>query len=223
MIKPKILVIDDNSKICALIKEYGESSYSYHIDTANSVKRGLEMMRTTTYHLVTLDIELEDENGLEMISELSNYFSGPIIFVSCISDIESIIKGLKAGGDDYITKPFDLDELFLRITRSLSRADITREYKIENYKIDEIRNIVWLDGREIKLSEVATKILILLLKEKNNIISREMIYKTIWGNNFTYNLRVIDTHISFIRKETNDGRIRAIRSKGYTFETEAKE
>lgn len=213
----KILVIDDNETICSQIKTYGEKRYEYIIDTAYSLKQAYEYLRNNTYHLITLDIELEDENGLDSIYELKEKFAGPIIFVSCLSDIDTIIEGLKRGGDDYITKPFDLEELFLRVTRSLSRANITHQLEVDNYKFDEIQNIVWLNDRKLKLTDVSIKILILLLKEKGNILSREHIYKTIWGHDFTYTLRVIDTHISFIRKETNDIRIRSIRSKGYVY------
>lgn len=108
----------------------------------------------------------------------------------------------------------------MRVSRSLSRHNIENKIEIDRYKIDDIRNRVWLEDRELKLSEVATKILILLLKEKNNIIPREKIYQTVWDSDFTLNYRIVDTHISFIRKETGDARICAKRSKGYVFETE---
>ncbi|WOO86814.1 response regulator transcription factor [Mollicutes bacterium LVI A0039] len=217
--KSKILVIDDSKKICMLIQEYGEAKYGYEVDTVGSIDAAIEKMKSTVYHLITLDIELEDENGLESVDRIKSNFSGPIIFVSCINSIETIIAGLQAGGDDYITKPFDLEELYLRINRSLSRRNISNKIEIENYEIDEIRNVIWLDGRELKLSDVAKKILTLLLKEKDTIIAREDIYTKVWGNDFTYNYRLIDTHISLIRKETGDARLCAKRSKGYVFDT----
>lgn len=215
----RILVIDDNNKMCNLIKAFGEQKYGYQIDTANTICQAIELITTNDYKLITLDIELENENGLDEIGTLRQYFEAPILFVSCVSETESIIKGFNSGADDYIVKPFNMDELFLRIARSIERADTYLMLKIENYTIDEYKNEVYLEGRKLELSEVATKVLILLLKNKNTVVTREEIFTEVWEASYTYSTRVIDTHISYIRKETNDIRIRSVRSRGYIFET----
>ncbi len=214
-----MLVIDDNNKMCNLIKVFGERKYGYNIDVANTISEAITLINSNDYKLITLDIELDNENGLVEISTLKKYFDGPILFVSCVSDAENIIKGFNKGADDYITKPFNMDELFLRIARSIERADSYVKLKIENYTIDEYKNEVYLDDRLLSLSDIATKVLILLLKNKNRVVTREQIFTEVWEANYTYSTRVIDTHISYIRKETNDIRIRSIRSSVNTFET----
>ncbi|WOO88013.1 response regulator transcription factor [Mollicutes bacterium LVI A0039] len=220
MVKNKILTIDDNIKISKLIKQYGEKKYNYHVDTARTIDEAFSKLKSNQYDLITLDIELQEDNGLERISDVKEIFEGPIIFVSCNTEVETIVEGLEKGADDYITKPFDLDELCLRIQRSLERVTTYQNLVVEEYVIDEIKNKIWLNDRELKLSQIATRIFILLLKEKNNVISREEIFTKVWNQNYSYSTRVIDTHISYIRKETNDVRIRSIRAKGYTFTTE---
>lgn len=217
--KAKLLVIDDNNKMCNLIKAFGEKKYGYKIDTANNISQAVTLINENEYKLITLDIELENENGLVEIRTLRKYFEGPILFVSCVSEAENIIKGFNSGADDYIIKPFNMDELFLRIARSIDRVDSYIKLKIENYTVDEYKNEVYLDDRLLSLSEIATKILILLLKNKNKVVTREEIFNEVWEASYTYSTRVIDTHISYIRKETNDIRIRSVRSRGYTFET----
>ncbi len=214
-----ILVIDDNNKMCNLIKAYGEKKYQYNIDTVNTISDAIKLIKKNDYKLITLDIELENENGLIEITTLKRYFVGPILFVSCVSDTENIISGFNKGADDYVTKPFNMDELFLRIARSIERSGTYIKLKIENYTIDEYKNEVFLDERLLSLSEIATKVLICILKNKNKVVTREQIFAEVWEGNYTYSTRVIDTHISYIRKETNDVRIRSIRSRGYTFET----
>lgn len=218
MMNSKILVIDDNLKMCKLIKMFGEKQYDYQIDYALNIKDAISLLEENIYSVVTLDIELENDSGLQQIGKLRDLFSGPILFVSCVCDIETIIEGFNKGADDYITKPFDLNELFLRINRSLIRSQTYPLKQVEDYKIDSIKNEVYLDGHKLNLSEIATKILIILLENKNHSVAREEIFKAVWGSDYTYSTRVIDTHISYIRKETNDIRIRSIRGKGYSFE-----
>lgn len=218
MDEARILVIDDNLKMCKLIKMFGERQYNYKVDYALNIKEAEALLTKHNYNVITLDIELEEDNGLIQISNIRKLFSGPILFVSCICDIETIIEGFNKGADDYVTKPFDLKELYVRINRSIIRAQTYATKQIVEYTIDSIKNQVYLDGRRLELSDIATKILIVLLERMNEIVTREEIFKAVWNSEYTYSTRVIDTHISYIRKETNDVRIRSIRGKGYTFE-----
>lgn len=219
MEKERLLVIDDNEKICSLIKKFGESQFEYKIDVAHNVSEALNLIKLNNYVLITLDIELEEENGLEKIGDIKAVFNGPILFVSCLADTANIIEGFNKGADDYITKPFDIDELFIRIKRSIDRSTSYDLIKVADYKIDEFKIQVYKEDKLLDLSENATKILIILLKNKNETITREEIFANVWHSQYKFSSRVIDTHMSYIRKETNDIRIRSVRSKGYIFET----
>lgn len=218
MKKDSILVIDDNHKICSLIKKYGEKKFGYDIEVAYTIDSAIEELKSNIYDLITLDIELENENGLEAIEEIKKYFTGPVLFVSCLDDIKSILSGFDKGADDYITKPFNIDELFYRIKRSIERTKKTSLLTIENYKIDNIKNEVYMDDRKLELNEYSAKILIFLLQNKGEPQSRNDIFNSVWESNYTFSTRVIDTYISLIRKETNDPRIRSVRNTGYVFE-----
>lgn len=211
-------MIDDDRSICELIADYGQKYTRYEIDCAVNSQMALEKIKVYNYDLILLDIELKNESGLDIITSIKERFLGPILYVSCHGDRNTVISGLKLGADDYIVKPFDFEELFLRIDRSLERSGVLKLVEIENYTINTVNNEVTKDGKKLDLGDVAAEILILILRNKNQVVSREMISNSVWGVAYEYNTRVIDTHLSVIRKETMDGRIRTKRGVGYIFE-----
>ncbi len=216
----KILVIDDDLKLCAKIKKYGEYN-NYCIKCVHTINDTLKLLETEYFDLITLDIELGKENGLDSLLLIKDKYDGPILFVSCIIDADVILRGLQLGADDYLSKPFSFQELYLRIDRNINKTVQYRISQIYDYKIDEIRHIVEFAEVKSKLSENAIKILLILLRNPNKIISREEIYNKVWGAKFEKNTtRVIDAHVSSIRKTVNDSRLRSVRGKGYIFDTE---
>lgn len=214
----RVLVIDDNYKICNLIRKFGEQKFKYKIDTVHNINDALSRIINNYYDLITLDINLKYEDGLVEIERIRSVFDGPIIFVSGINKIDTILEGFKKGADDYVTKPFDLNELFVRINRSIERSKHYRIIKIGNYTINEYECTVSKDNQVLNLSKIATKILMLLLLNENEILSRQTIFEEVWAADYSFSTRVIDTHISYIRKEINDSRLRSIRMQGYMFE-----
>lgn len=212
-----ILVIDDNFNAAESVRKYGEKTRGYTIKCAETLKSGVEQLKNERFDLVTLDIEMGNENGLYEMGKIKSIYGGPIIFVSCLSDAKTISSGFKKGADDYICKPFDLEELFLRIERSIRRSGNYRELEISDYQIDEYNNKVYYNGTELVLTDLAVKLLIFLLKNKNKVQSRKKIFEEVWSSDYSFSTRVIDTHISFIRKATKDKRIKSIRGKGYAF------
>lgn len=217
MNKYKILVVDDNFNAGEVVRKYGEKTRGYAITCVTNLNAATELLRYERIDLVTMDIELNNENGLAEIGRIKEVYGGPIIFVSGLSDSKTISSGFKTGADDYICKPFDLEELFLRIERSIKRFGQYRELEVSDYRIDEFNNLVYLNDQLLDLTDLAAKLLILLLKNKNKVLSREKIFSEIWKSNYTFSTRVIDTHISLIRKATNDNRIKSIRGEGYAF------
>ncbi len=215
----RILVIDDDLKLCNMIKKYGEK-HDYYVRYVCTISDALELLEAEYFDIITLDIELEEENGLESLSLIKKKFDGPVLFVSCIIDADVILRGLQLGADDYLSKPFSFKELYLRIERNIKKASQYRISHIYDYKIDEIKHLVEFDTHKTELSENALKILLILLRNPNKIVSREEIYDTVWGAAYEKNTtRVIDAHISNIRKSINDSRLRSVRGKGYIFDT----
>lgn len=213
----KILIIDDNANSNSVVKEFGELTRGYDIDTTTSIKKALKHLNKFRYDAVILDIELNGENGLEEMDSIKSLYGGPILFVSGLTDTSTVVEGLSKGADDYITKPYDLNELFLRIDRSIHRNGNYRIMEISDYRFDELMLYVEKDGKELKLPPISIKLLIYLLKNKNEVLDRNKIFEEVWGSNYNFSSRVVDSNISHIRSETKDKRIKSIRSQGYMF------
>lgn len=212
-----ILIIDDNFNAAEAVRKYGEKTRNYQIKCVQTLDVAVRELNMHRFDLVTLDIELNGENGLDEVQKIKRVYGGPIIFVSCLSDSTTIIRGFKNGADDYICKPFDLEELFYRIERSIQRVGQYRETRIDEYRIDEFNNIIYYEDKKLELTELAVKVFVLLLKNKNVVLSRKTIFKEVWDANYDYSTRVVDTHISIIRKSTLDNRIKSIRGQGYAY------
>lgn len=217
MHKYRILTIDDDPKNNDLIRNYGMKTREHTIDSAINISDGIELIRINHYDLLTLDIELKGENGLKSISKIKEVYGGPIIFVSAMSDAENILQGFEEGADDFLKKPFNPEELFLRIERSIQRHGTYRLVSVSNYQIDEINEKVLKDDIDLELKPLTAKLFILLLKNKNKVLTREEIFQKVWDGDYTFSTRVIDTHISILRHHTEDIRIKSIRGKGYAF------
>lgn len=213
----KILVVDDNFNAASAVRKYGEKTRGYKVQLALTLTECIEALKSERFDLVTMDIELGNENGLDEIMRVKNVYGGPIIFVSGLSDTNTILSSFEIGADDYICKPFDLEELFVRIERSVRRYGQYRVFSIAGYHIDEYNNKVYLNDQEINTTDLAIKLFILLLKNKNKVLSREQIFNAVWEADYSFSSRVVDTHISLIRKATNDTRIQSIRGAGYAF------
>ncbi len=212
-----VLAIDDDAKANSVLKEYAKLTRECTIDCATSIHEAIKKIKTKRYDLITLDIELKGENGLEELSQIKSVYGGPIIFVSCLSDRITVANSFNSGADDYISKPYDFEELFLRIERSIQRHGKYRQIIIDEYRIDELKETVYYKDKLLELNALSQKILILLLKNANSILPRKYIFDEVWGSDYTYSSRVVDTHISSIRKATCDYRFKSVRGCGYTY------
>lgn len=218
MTTTRIMIIEDNVKICNMVKTYGERKFGYTIDYAHTISSARALLEKNKYDLITLDINLNDENGLKEIDNIKKDFSGPILIVSGIDDTDLIVEGFNKGADDYIIKPFLLPELFARIKRSITRANEYQLLTIDCYVVDKVRNEVFKDGQKLKIKGNTVKVFIVLLENKGKLVSREDIFKEIWVGNYSYSSRVIDTYVSQIRKVAEERRIRGVRGEGYIFD-----
>lgn len=213
----KILIVDDNVKYCRMTKKYLELKSNIVCDIANNKGEALECVQSNLYQAIILDIELEDCNGLELINDLKLVHKGVIIFVSGRTDLISKLTALKSGAIDYVTKPYHLEELLLRLQVHIEKESDSKYIYIDEYKIDEINNKIYRDERLLDLQSKAYKILRYLLVNKGRVISREELYDTLWNGKYKYSSRVVDTHISLARNEANDCKIRSVRGKGYLY------
>lgn len=212
----KILIIDDNKEFCELLSEYLKLKAGYDCDIALNKEEVAKCVESTRYDLITLDIELEEDNGIELIPMIKSHHLGPMILISCISDLNTKISGLRNGVDDYLVKPIAMEELLLRANNLVNRYSMTNYFYMDEYCIDEVNKIVYKNDSELKMNETTTMVLTLLLRNKGKALTREQIFEAVWGIDLL-DSRAVDNAVAKIRKQTDDNRFRTVRGVGYQY------
>lgn len=184
----KILYVEDDlSLIDGLLYTLETSGYS--VDNARTVKDALALFRQDTYDLLLLDVTLPDGTGFDICKEVRATSTIPIIFLTASDQEISVVRGLDMGGDDYITKPFKLNELLSRIKALLRRSTQFSGAEVleaNGIKIDTMERLVWKNGELLELTLVEYKLLCLFLRNPNHLLSREMILDRMWDGNGNY-------------------------------------
>lgn len=227
----RILVIDDDKELCALIKRSVQTE-NIEADCCNSGKEGLINLKEKEYQLVVLDVMMPGMDGFETLEQIRKESSLPILMFTSKNDSASKVRGLRAGADDYLTKPFDMDELIARIISLIRRY--TRFNQIEGtpqqldydgLKIDiDNRSITTVNGT-FELPPKEFDLLLLLAKYQGKILTKQKIYEAVWGEEYFYDDSNIMAIISRLRKklEENPGKpkyIQTIKGIGYRFSKE---
>lgn len=219
----KILVVDDDNHIRELIKVFLENS-AYEVEEASNGEEALEKVYDSKIDLAIVDVMMPKVNGLDLCKEIRKDYDFPILMLTAKGETRDIVKGFGAGVDDYMSKPFDLEELDVRIKALLKRYKINLSQSIS---VGEL----WMDKKnfEIKVNEekidIALKEFQLLYKLAENLgktISRDVLIEEIWGYDFDGNERTLDVHINRLRdkfpKEKYSFKITTIRGLGYRME-----
>lgn len=223
----KILLIEDNNTIVMGLKYLLEKE-GFLFKAARKVEESLNILEKEEFDLILLDINLPDGDGFNICKNLKNKKDIPIIFLTARDDEKDIVKGFDIGADDYITKPFRNRELISRINNILRRFEKTVKSEKENIiKIDEIEintdsAKVTKNGKEIVLTSLEYKILVLLFSNPNVLISRQQILDRIWdvAGNFV-NDNTLTVYIKRIREKIDDKEgkiIKTVRGLGYIIE-----
>jgi len=220
-----ILLVEDDSNLGFVIQDnlrLKKFNVSLYADGQSALKAFLN----NSFDICLLDVMLPKKDGFELAAEIRELNKNiPIIFLTAKSMTEDKIKGFKVGGDDYITKPFDFEELLLRISAILKRTmDETTGsknetvFKLGKYTFEPEHQRLVINKEEIKLTKKERDLLKLLCLQQNKILSRELTLKTIWGNDDYFSGRSMDVFISKIRKHLNqDERIKIINIHGVGF------
>ncbi len=199
----KILYVEDDLSLIDGLKYTLETS-GYLVDNARTVRQALNLYQNNQYDLLLLDVTLPDGTGFDICREVRNASTIPIIFLTASDQEVSIVRGLDMGGDDYITKPFKLNELLSRIKALLRRTTQFSGSEIlesNGIKIDLTERLVWKDNVLLDLPLVEYKLLCLFLQNPNHLLSREMILDRMWDGNGNY---VDDNTLSvYIRRLRN--------------------
>ncbi len=202
--KKTILLIDDDDDIVQTIKA-NLLVDGYNVITASSGQEGITMAKQTPPHLVLLDLNLPDLDGVAVCEVLRKEFDFPIIMLTARDTLSDKVLGFKSGADDYIIKPFEFLELSARITALFNRVDrleIQYEQQFNDLEINFRTRQVTIKNKLIKLTKTEFELLVLLTSNNNKALSREFIEKQIWKDSDLYsNSRALDVHIQRLRKK----------------------
>ncbi|MEA1963151.1 MAG: response regulator transcription factor [Patescibacteria group bacterium] len=201
----RILVVEDEKNICDFLKKSLESE-CYAVDTAADGEKGLEMIRGGNYNIVILDNNMPKKTGLEVCEEVRVEKNNiPILMLSVQSETTTKVDLLNAGADDYLTKPFSIDELQARIKTLLRRPKVIADeiLKIDDLSLDIDRHSVKRGKKEISLTKKEFTLLAYLLKNIGIVLSRSMIMEHVWDMNVDPFSNTIESHIMSLRKKIN--------------------
>lgn len=216
----KILVVEDELPIAQMVKMC-LSKNGYICETANDGMTASEKIENNRYDLILLDIMLPDMDGYELIEYIKEY-DMPVIFVTAKTSVPDRVKGLKLGAEDYISKPFDLEELLARIETVLRRFHKSEEIlEVGKIRINTIERTVMLNGNPVTLPAKEYDLLLYLIRNKNIALYRETIFEQVWQEPYYGNTRTIDLHIQRLKKKLDlDDAIETIYKVGYKFRAE---
>lgn len=194
----KILIVEDEKNISKLIQDT-VSLANYEFDCSFDGEDALKKINENTYDLILLDIMLPKLDGFQIVEQMENK-DIPIIFLSAKNDVSTIVKGLKSGGKDYITKPFEPLELLARIElRMESKRE--KEYNFKNIEINEEARTVYKNEEIVYLAPKEYELFILLIKNQNRVLTRDEILNKVWDINAQIETRTVDYHIQQLRKK----------------------
>lgn len=224
MNKIRILLAEDDSNLGILLKNY-LTARNYDTTLVRNGNEALEEISTGSFNICIFDIMMPEMDGLTLAKEirLSNQII-PIIFLTAKNQQEDIIEGFISGADDYITKPFSMEELLYRIEailrRSETSASVVNEgpYSIGSFLFDPLKQILSNKGKSIKLTTKESELLDLLHRHQNEILERNFALKSIWIDDNYFNARSMDVYISRLRKYLSKDpsiKILNIHGKGY--------
>ena len=194
----KILIVEDEKNISKLIQDT-LSLANYEIECSFDGEDALKKIKENTYDLILLDIMLPKLDGFEIVQQTQE-IDIPIIFLSAKNDVGTIVKGLKSGGQDYITKPFEPLELLARIELRIKDKN-KKQYDFKNIKIDIETRTVYKDHEIVYLAPKEYELLILLVKNENKVLTRNEILDKVWDIDSDIETRTVDYHIQQLRKK----------------------
>lgn len=196
----KILIVEDEKPISDLIKMslLGEG---YHCTCAYDGQEAADIIENDVFDLVLLDVMLPKIDGFELL-EYIKFYPMPVIFITAKGDVNDKVKGLKAGAEDYISKPFEIIELLARVETVLRRYNkAVNIITFEDIKIDMESRVVTKNGKAIKLTAKEYDLLLYLFQNKNKALYRTQIYAGVWGSDCLGDSRTVDLHIQRLRKK----------------------
>ncbi len=215
-----LVIEDDTVTAQAIITEL--EAHGFRAQWADKGREGLALAINGDHDVITLDRMLPDFDGLTIVSTLRQLgIQTPVLMISALSDVDERVRGLRSGGDDYLTKPFSMVEMIARLEVLLREpaADETEHcLQFGGLQVNLIVQTVMLDGRAITLLPTEFKILTYLMRNAGQQVTRTMLFQEVWGYHFDPGTNIIDVHLTRLRKKitgSNAPTIQTIRGSGY--------
>ncbi len=220
----KVLVIDDEPTLLETVSSK-LSREGYFVLTSQSAEEGLKQFRLQKPDLIVLDVMLPGRNGFELSKVIRNESKVPILFLSARATDQDRLVGFESGGDDYLTKPFNLAELAARVKAILRRSKSSLDSKpitTGNLTIDPEKHEAWVDDKRLDLKPKEFALLYFLVSNPGKVFSRDALLDRVWGPEAYVIPRTVDVHVSWLRKQIetdceNPARLLTVRGVGYKF------
>ena len=223
MANVKVLLCEDDENLGMLLREYLQAK-EYDVDLMPDGEEGAKAFAENRYDLCILDVMMPQKDGFTLAQEIRHLNSRvPIIFLTAKTLKEDVLAGFKIGADDYMTKPFSMEELLFRIEAILRRTSnkknkVGNNYKFGRYEFDTQKQTITIDGVSSRLTTKESELLGLLAQNMNNVLERNFALKAIWVEDNYFNARSMDMYITKLRKKLADDpdvQILNVHGRGY--------
>ena len=223
-----LLIVEDDDETAAYMRK-GLTEAGYTVDHANNGRDGLFMATSGSFDAIIMDRMLPGLDGLAVVQAMRAAKIGtPVLILSALGQVDDRVKGLRAGGDDYLTKPFAPDEMAARIEVLLRRrrgGERETQLRIGDLELDLIARVARRGEATLELLPIEFRLLEFLMRNSNQVLTRTMIFESVWGYHFDPGTNVIDVHIARLRRKVDGGAapslIQTVRGCGYRMSTGA--
>lgn len=217
----KILIVEDEANMASFIEL--ELKYEgYTVDIAHNGRLGLELALKNNYDVILLDLMLPGINGLEVCRRLLQVKYTPIIMLSARDSVMDKVTGLQVGAEDYLSKPFAIEELLARIQviiRRNKKNRVSQYLRIKDIEVNLESREVLVNNKRVDLTNKEFELLVLLIKNVNKVLSRDIILDNVWGYESEVETNVVDVYIRYLRNKIDSTRkeeyIQTVRGTGY--------
>ena len=223
----KILVVDDDPNICEFLRQYLEKE-GYDVKTAADGYAGLEVFKKYEPDLLLLDIMLPGKNGKDVCQEIRRFSTRPIIMISAKAEVVDKVVCLELGADDFVAKPFDVNELLARIKAVLRRCNTHDEpgndevIKFDNLEISKQKYELKLCGKTVDIPPKELELLYFLASNYNRVFTRDALLDKVWGFDYLGDSRTVDVHVKRLREKlegvSDKWVLKTVWGVGYKFE-----
>ena len=213
----RVLVVEDEIGIANFLQQ-GLEEEGYRVSVCNNGREGLKLALEEEFAILLLDWNLPEYSGLQICESIrAKGINSPVIFLTARDTSEDIIKGLQAGANDYIKKPFNFSELLERMKVQLRGKEAPKRLVLGALEVLSASRQTFVNGEEIHLTQKEFELLSYLLEQKGEVCSRSKIIEDVWDIHFDYETGVIDVYINALRKKLGEaaGLLKTVRGVGY--------